>query len=371
MQAHGVRGAGFGEPARPAASGWYFGVMSARRLGLVVVPALVVTLLAGCTGNGGSDGSSDNRATGNGGNAPSSGYEKVVSDVLKSVVQITTGQGLGSGIVYDAKGDIVTNAHVVGGAKSFRVTTATSNRPLGATLVASYPPEDLAVIRVSGKLPVPAAKFGDSGGLKVGQEVLAMGSPLGLSGSVTNGIVSAVGRTVQEPRTEYAPATTISDMIQTSAPINPGNSGGALVDLNSRVVGIPTLAATDEREGDAAQGIGFAIASNTVTRIADQIIKHGSVQRSGRAALGVTVRPVLDSSYQPAGAAVVAVRSGGPAADSGIKPGDVITGVDGATVTDPAELASALARHQPGDTVEVTVQRDGRSRKLSVRLGEQ
>ncbi|BCJ38171.1 protease [Actinocatenispora thailandica] len=347
--------------------------MFSKRSVLVVVPVLLTAaVLAGCT-NGGKKGGSGtpSSTTAAGSDSQSSSYEKVVSNVLRSVVQINTSQGLGSGVVYDDKGDIVTNAHVVGSATSFQVTTATSQKPLSATLVASYPPNDIAVIRVSGDLNVPAAKFGDSGKLKVGQQVLAMGSPLGLSGSVTNGIVSAVGRTVQEPRSQDAPATTISDMVQTSAAINPGNSGGALVDLNSQVVGVPTLAATDQQEGGAAPGIGFALSSNTVTRIADQIIKNGSVGKSGRAALGVTVRPVLNQDYQPAGAAVVSVTKNGPADKAGIRAGDVITAVDGTQVTDVGQLTTILAGHQPGDTVEVTVDRDGNQQQIKVKLGEQ
>ncbi|WP_030446488.1 S1C family serine protease [Actinocatenispora sera] len=347
--------------------------MYGKRSVMVVLPVLLTAVvLAGCTGGGKKDGSGTPSSTAAAGqDQQSSSYEKVVSNVLRSVVQINTSEGLGSGVVYDDKGDIVTNAHVVGAAKTFEVTTATSRKPLSATLVASYPPSDIAVIRVSGGLKVPAAKFGDSGKLRVGQQVLAMGSPLGLSGSVTNGIVSAVGRTVQEPGSEGSPATTITDMVQTSAAINPGNSGGALVDMNSQVVGVPTLAATDQQEGGAAPGIGFALSSNTVSRIADQIIEQGSVSKSGRAALGVTVRPVLNQDFQPAGAAVVSVQKNGPADKAGIKAGDVITAVGGTQVTDVAELTAILAEHKPGDTVEVTVDRDGNQQKIRVRLGEQ
>ncbi|GAA4218021.1 S1C family serine protease [Actinocatenispora rupis] len=349
--------------------------MSAKRFVSFAVPAILVTaLVAGCTGGGGGSPKATGSATATNGGATGGGsaaYEKVVANVLKSVVQINTSSGLGSGVVYDDKGDIVTNAHVVGDATSFEVTTATSKTPLAAKLVASYPPNDIAVIKLSDSSNVTPATFGDSGDLRVGQEVLAMGSPLGLSGSVTNGIVSAVGRTVQEPRTETAPATTITDMVQTSAAINPGNSGGALVDLNSKVVGVPTLAATNQEQGGAAPGIGFALSSNMVKRIADQIIKDGKVTNSGRAALGVTVRPAVDENYQPAGALVVSVTANGPAAKAGIRAGDVITNVGGTQVTDVTDLTTALAAHKPGDTVEVTVDRNGSSQKVQVTLGEQ
>ncbi|MGA8115756.1 MAG: trypsin-like peptidase domain-containing protein [Actinocatenispora sp.] len=344
--------------------------MRARKITLVAL--LTGVLLTGCTGGDNSAGTpSVSAAPSPVGSGQSAVYEQVVDRVLRSVVQITTRQGLGSGIVFDSKGHIVTNAHVVGHSKHFQVTTATSNKPVDATLVASYPPGDLAVIKVSGTLSEPPAMFADSGKLEVGQEVLAMGSPLGLSGSVTNGIVSAVGRTVREPAGEGSPSTTISDMIQTSAAINPGNSGGALVDVNSRVIGIPTLAATSQQDGAAAPGIGFAISSNMVMRIANQIIRTGSVTSSGRAKLGVTVRSVLDSDFQPAGAGVVGVESGGPAAKAGIRSGDVITALNGTAITSPGDLTTALAERKPGDTVKVTVDRDSDNRTFRVRLGEQ
>ena len=212
-------------------------------------------------------------------------YQRVIKDVLPSVVQIDASESLGSGVVYDDKGHVVTNAHVVGKEKTFKVTTATGEQALTAKLVASYPEQDLAVIKLdnppSGLKP---AKFGDSTKAEVGQIVLAMGSPLGLSSSVTQGIVSATGRTVSERRTEGGAGATIANMVQTSAAINPGNSGGALVSLDSEVIGIPTLAATDPQMGDsAAPGIGFAIPSSMVKTVADQIIKDGKVTDSGRA----------------------------------------------------------------------------------------
>ena len=147
-----------------------------------------------------------------------------------------------------------------------------------------------------------------------------MGNPLGLSGSVTEGIVSATGRTVSEPQAAESPGATLPDAIQTSAAINPGNSGGALVDLNGKVVGIPTLAATDPQlGGGAAPGIGFAIPSSTATNIAGQIIANGKVTASNRAALDVTVRGVVGENFQPAGAAIVAVTPSGAAAKGGLK----------------------------------------------------
>ena len=202
----------------------------------------------------------------------------VVKTVSPSVVVIAC-SGLGSGVVYDTKGDIVTNDHVVAGARRLQVTTPSSKSPLPATLIGEFAANDLAVVRVKNAKLTPAT-FGDSGRLAVGQIVMAMGNPLGLSGSVTNGIVSALGRTVTSQREGSFPGATIAGAVQTSAPINPGNSGGALVNLTNQVVGIPTLAVSDPQIGGAAAGIGFAIPSNTVKLIADQLIASGRVTKS-------------------------------------------------------------------------------------------
>jgi len=186
----------------------------------------------------------------------------VVKAVSPSVVQIETQQDLGSGVVFDAGGDVVTNAHVVGNATRFVVTLA-SGESHPATAIGRDVANDLAVIRIAGARPRPAT-FADSSQVRVGDITLALGNPLGLRSSVTEGIVSAVGRSVPEGN-----GATLSSAIQTSAAINPGNSGGALVDLSGRVIGIPTLAALDPQMGASeAPGIGFAIESNTVRRVA-------------------------------------------------------------------------------------------------------
>ncbi len=297
-------------------------------------------------------------------------YEKVVRNVLPSVVQITTGNALGSGVVFDTAGDIVTNAHVVGEAQRFKVALATGTATLDATLVGTYPEDDLAVIRLAGppKGLRPAA-FADSSTVEVGQITLAMGNPLGLSSSVTEGIVSAVGRTVSEPASGGQGGATIPNMVQTSASINPGNSGGALVNLSGQVIGIPTLAAADpELGGGAAPGIGFAIPSSTVTSIAGQLARDGRVTDSGRAALGVSGRTVLGTDLQPEGVAVVSVVSGGAADRAGIRPGDIVTRIGSTPVTTNASLAETLAGLRPGQRVEVTYERDGDTRTAEVTL---
>jgi S1-C subfamily serine protease len=298
-------------------------------------------------------------------------YVATISRVLPSVVEIRTSSGLGSGVVYDSAGHIVTNAHVVGTATSFQVFLSGSASPLPARLTGSYPPDDLAVIQVTGAAHLVPATFADSSKLQVGDIVLAMGNPLGLSSSVTDGIISAVGRTVSESQEPGSPGATLPDVIQTSAAINPGNSGGALVNLADQVVGIPTLAATDQQLGGAAPGIGFAIPSNVVTDIAGQIIKSGHVTASHRAAIGVTVQTVTGPDGQPAGVGVVAVTPGGPAAKAGLQPGDVITAVNGTPTPDTEALTVALAGMRPGQQVSLSVTKaDGSTATVKVTLGQ-
>jgi putative serine protease PepD len=338
------------------------------------VGSAVVIALAGCTSGGGSDGaassSTSRQAVASGAASLEAAYQQVIDQVLPSVVEIRTSTGLGSGVVYDDQGDIVTNAHVVGDNQQFEVLASKTAGSLPATLVGSYPPNDLAVIRVSGDQKLKPATFADSSKVRVGQLVLAMGNPLGLEATVTNGIVSATGRTVSEPVTPDSPGATLPDAIQTSADINPGNSGGALVDLTSEVVGIPTLAAVSPQEGGAAPGIGFAIPSNQVKRLADQIVATGTVTDSGRAALGVRITTVVDPSGKPVGVGVVDVVPGGPAEAAGIQPGDVIVAVDGKETPTTEALGAVLADLKPGDKVPVTVNRGGAEQDLQVTLGE-
>jgi putative serine protease PepD len=284
----------------------------------------------------------------------------VVRAVSPSVVQIQNAEGLGSGVVFDGNGHVVTNAHVVGTAKTFTVTTS-NGKQYKATLVGTFEPDDLAVIKVSGAT-LRAATFGDSSKLKVGDIAIAIGNPLGLRSSVTEGIVSAFRSAVPEGN-----GNTIPSMIQTSAAINPGNSGGALVDITGRVIGIPTLAASDPQlGGGAAPGIGFAIPSNLAKDIAGQLVKHGKVVDSHRAYLGISVG---DTSGQ--GVYVGSVTSGGPAAKAGLKVGDVIISVAGKPTPTIDALSVVLATRKPNQKVDIVVRhQDGNKETLQVTLGE-
>jgi S1-C subfamily serine protease/RsiW-degrading membrane proteinase PrsW (M82 family) len=329
-------------------------------LPLVTVALVVAALvLAGCSTSPASSTSSSVAV------APSAlalqqQFVKVVKQVGPSVVLIQTSQGLGSGIVLDANGNVVTNNHVVQGAGGFQVTLA-DGKQYPARLVGSFAADDLAVLHIDAGGLHPAG-FADSSQLQVGDVTLAIGNPLGLQSSVTEGIVSALGRTVNEEN-----GVALPNVIQTSAPINPGNSGGALVDLQGRVIGIPTLAATDPQlGGGAAAGIGFAIPSNTVRDVAAQLISQGKVTNSHRAWLGVEVAATTSG-----GLLITKVEPGGPAAKAGIEAGELVTNVNGTATPDPGTLADVLAGLRPGQTVTVAAARPGGAeRTVRVTLGQ-
>jgi len=299
-----------------------------------------------------------------------SSYAGVVRQVLPSVVLISTGEGLGSGVVLDRSGNIVTNAHVAGHATSFKVQVPGDPAPRTATLVGSYPPDDLAVIRVSDPAGLQPARFGDSAAAQAGDVVLAVGNPLGLSGSVTSGIISATGRVVAEPASAGTPGATLPDAIQTSAPINPGNSGGALVTTGAEVIGIPTLTAGGAQGGAQVQGIGFAIPSNLAKDIAQQIITSGTVTNSHRAAIGAQIGTATGQDGNPAGTAIVAATSGGPADHAGLRAGDIIRAAGGTPTPDPQALAGVLAAAHPGDQLTLSVQRGTQALTVQLTLGE-
>ena len=300
----------------------------------------------------------------------------VIAKAAPAVVEIDvttqSGGAIGSGNIIDKRGYIVTNNHVVVGAQSISVTLYNGSK-LPAQLTGTDPADDLAVIKITPpSAGLTVATLGNSSKLQVGQEVLVIGNPLGITQTVTNGIVSALNRTVSEGQG----GATIPNAIQTDAPINPGNSGGALVDLQGNLDGVPTLTAIDPEFNTPANGVGFAIPSNRVAFIVPQIIQTGSVTHTGRAALGVsvtTVTPTLaaqDNLSVDHGALIVSVVPNGPAATAGLQAGDVIVQVDNKPVTDVQSLADALLSKNPGDTVAVTVYRGNQQMTVNVKLGE-
>jgi putative serine protease PepD len=294
-----------------------------------------------------------------------------VSDIYKraskSVVEITvsgaadpsalgggTQQAQGSGFVYDERGHVITNQHVVDGATSVEVTLW-NGKSYDATVVGSDPSTDVAVLDVDAPASVlEPLELADSSSLEVGDAVVAIGSPFGLEQTVTTGIVSALHRQITAPN-DFA----IDDAIQTDAAINHGNSGGPLLDLNGDVVGVNSQI---ESESGGNDGVGFAVSSNTVMRIADALISDGSVEH---AYLGVAT----ETSTSPAGARIASVRSGTPAAEAGLESGDVVTKLDGETVADADALRRAIDAQSPGDTAELSIRRGEDALTLKVELG--
>ena len=271
-------------------------------------------------------------------------------------------QGLGSGVIVSPEGYILTNHHVIDGAEEITVEL-TDSRSFTAKLVGSDPPSDLAVLQIQER-NLPVLNMGDSDRARVGDVVLAIGNPLGLEQTVTAGIISAKGRSTGLSDGSF------EDFLQTDAPINQGNSGGALVSATGELIGINSQILSPT---GGNIGIGFAIPVNMAKNVMDQIIRSGTVRRGS---LGVTIQPVTPEQISrlglqnARGALVSAVNPGSPADRAGLRPGDVIIGLNGQAVADPNALRNAVARTPPGTDVTLTVWRDGREEQLRARLGE-
>ncbi|MEU2034809.1 S1C family serine protease [Nocardia amamiensis] len=297
--------------------------------------------------------------------APAGSTQAVAQKVLPSVVMIkvasSRAEGEGSGVILSSDGLILTNNHVAtGGGPNARMEVVFADgSSASATLVGADPVSDLAVIRVSGRSGLTPIELGTSANLQVGQPVVAIGSPLGLAGTVTTGIVSSLNRPVVTSGNGSEPGPAVSpviDAIQTDAAINPGNSGGALVDGNGRLVGINTAIATlgpaDEVGGQTGSiGLGFAIPVDQARRVADELIKTG---KATYAQIGITVSRQQDPEQQVSGAKVRDVTPDGPAARAGIPPGAVVTKLDDRPIDSGNALVAAVRSHQPGDKVKVT-----------------
>lgn len=304
----------------------------------------------------------------------------VVKTVQPSVVEVQSqgaqGGAIGSGEIITSDGYIVTNDHVVAGFSQYQVQLS-NGKTYPATLKGQDPQDDLAVLKVSAGSLQPIS-FGDSSKAQVGQFAVALGSPLGLQQSATFGIVSALNRTASEA--PNGPAGELTGLIQTSAPINPGNSGGALVNLSGQLIGVPTLGAQDPNSGGNANGIGFAIPSNRVKFVADQLIKSGQLVQSGQGFLGVQgedVTPQIASAYNlstQSGVLVVgfanAANGSSPAQSAGLQKGDIIVAVNGQAVAGNNDLAAALQTQQPGAKVQIKYIRGSSTNTVAVTLGE-
>jgi putative serine protease PepD len=290
-------------------------------------------------------------------------------------IDISSGQsgGTGSGVIIRKDGYILTNDHVVSlAASGGSIQVTLSDGRIGkGTIIGRDTSDDLAVIKVSGLSNLTAAVFGKSSSLTVGQTVVAVGAPLGLSDTVTSGIVSNTARPVRSGDNDQA----VFEAIQTDAAINPGNSGGPLVDLNGSVVGINAAIATDNSggglqiPGQSQQsgniGIGFAIPSDEASRIASELIANG---KAYHAILGVSV--TSNASTTTAGVALSAITAGGAGAKAGLKVGDLVTSVDGTRVTTADALIAAIRARAPGQRIKVTFTRDGKSNSVLVTLGK-
>src|SRR6478672_3752077 len=271
----------------------------------------------------------------------------------KGVVEITAGQGQGSGFVYDSNGHIITNAHVVEGSSSVSIKFW-NGKAYSARVVGTDASTDLAVLKVDAPVSqLFPLTLGDSSSLVVGDQVVAIGSPFGLEGTVTSGIVSALHREMTSPN-HFA----IDNSIQTDAAINHGNSGGPLLDSQGKVIGVN---AQIESNSGGNEGVGFAIPSNTVKSIASQLISSGKAEH---AFLGV----VLSDSSSKTGAAIGQVRAATPAAKASLRSGDVVIAAAGTEVNSASELRAVINAHRPGDAISVTYTRSGQSHTVTVKL---
>lgn len=324
--------------------------------------------------------------------------------VVTISVQSSSSSGVGSGVIYDAQGDIVTNYHVVSGATGADATiqvTLSDGRLYNATVVGTDPTTDLAVIRLeNAPSDLTVAAFGSSSDLAVGQEVMAVGAPLGLSNTATTGIISALNRPVEVSRSkensqevdpndpfgqlpgfgggqeenqaqaQSSTDTQITNAIQVDASINPGNSGGPLFDATGKVIGINSSIASNTSSDKAGSiGLGFAIPVDLVTSVADQLIATGTVDH---AVLGVSVttKAVAVDGSNVAGASVEELTRGGAAAQAGLQAGDVITAVDGESVSSSKQLTGYIRRYRSGQEVTITYVRNGEKQDVTVTLGK-
>ena len=350
---------------------------------LAVLFLLVV--LTGCStgGNdegGGSEGDVAAAAESSGEAGTTWPVAEVARQIEPSVVQVNVSaiqttpygpqeaSGLGSGVIYREDGYVITNSHVVEGASTVNVAFADGSVEK-AEVVGADSFTDIAVVKVS-RENLPAADFGDSRDLVVGQLAVAVGSPSGFQSTVTSGIISGLHREIPPQVTGGSQESALVDLIQTDAAISPGSSGGALVDRNAEVVGINVAYLPPAQTG--AVNLGFAIPSATATDVADQIIESGAAKHPYLGVSLVDLTPEIARRFGVSvetGAIVTAVDPNGPADAAGIEPGDVVIAVDSEKVTSTGDLLAVLRHYHPGDSVQMTVAKDGEAREFTVELG--
>lgn len=311
---------------------------------------------------------------------------EVVQRVSKSVVSIVTTkngrtfsrmsvqQGAGTGIIISKDGYILTNKHVIKDADNIEVMSSDGTRYTDVKLVGADPLNDVAFLKIGGVTDLPAATLGDSGTVRVGQKVIAIGNSLGrYQNTVTTGIISGKGRPVQASTNERSDeAESLTDLLQTDAAINPGNSGGPLLNMSGQVIGINTAIASD------AQSVGFAIPINATKGLVRGVLASGKIQKSYIGVQYIAITPEIRAEYKLSaknGAYVggsrgkSAVVAGGPAEKAGIKDGDIITKVNDKLIGEQGGLSSLVSEFLPGETIELTILRDGKEQKVSLTLG--
>ncbi|HUJ65910.1 MAG TPA: trypsin-like peptidase domain-containing protein [Acidimicrobiales bacterium] len=338
-------------------------------VGAVVVGGLAGGLIAAATDTSSSSSSADVCSA-----------SKVANDVLPSVVTISargsSGAGTGSGEVIRSNGYILTNNHVISIAASGGSVQVLFSDGLSApaTITGRDPATDLAVIKVD-EQNLPVIPFASSNDLVVGQPVVVLGAPLGLSSTVTSGIVSALDRTIEVPGDNGQNALLVG-AVQTDAAINPGNSGGSMTNCSGDLIGVPSAGATVPNEAGQSSagsvGIGFAIPSNLAQMVSNEIIETGGVTH---AYFGMSVAPIPPAVAAKAGTSpglfVVSVSPGGPAQEAGLQEGDVITEINGEPATDANQLYSLTLTQRAGETVSITYERDGHSTQTKITLGSE
>jgi putative serine protease PepD len=326
--------------------------------------------------------------------------EAVIAKVLPAVVSIdatspapatsslfggTSGgeqEDQGTGMIITPNGEVITNNHVIAGATRITVTLYGSLKALPATLIDTDPINDVALLQIDGQAHLPTVSYGDSDDVQVGDAVVAIGNALGLSAgtpTVTQGIISAKGRTVQAEDSSGQGTETLSNMFQTDAAINPGNSGGPLVDSSGTVIAMDTAVASNDEGTGEAQNIGFAIPSNKIQQLLPELRRKaiGNPSQGGSGFLGVqieTLTPQLRSAYgfvPTQGAVVIDVQAGSPADTAGLEEGDVITSLGGKAITSADQLGTAIQADKPGQTVTVGFYRGQAQLTVTATLGSE
>lgn len=289
----------------------------------------------------------------------------------------------GSGVIYKKSGAsayIVTNNHVVSGSKALQVILSNGQKAT-ATIVGTDSTTDLAVLKISSSHVKTVAQFGNSNDIAAGQDVLAIGSPMGseYANTVTKGIISAPKRTIKSTASQGG-STSVTNVIQTDAAINSGNSGGPLINMSGQVIGINSMKLASDGEGTSVEGMGFSIPSNEVVRIINQLIAHGKVSRPALGLSMIDLSQVVSSQRQSVlklpssvrkGVVVMGVESGSAAASAGIKKYDVVVGLNSTRVNSTSELKTALYKHKVGDTVKLKYYRNGQLKTTAVKLTQQ